>query len=43
MSCHEDKGIVAPFPPHVMFYGPYLTNAGLGSDGNRSRALLCSQ
>jgi hypothetical protein len=34
MSCHEDKGIVAPFPPHVMFYGPYLTNAGLGSDGN---------
>ncbi len=30
----EDKGIVAPFPPHVMFYGPYLTNADLGSDGN---------
>ena len=30
----EDKGIVAPFPPHVMFYGPYMTNADLGSDGN---------
>ena len=27
------KGIVAPFPPHVMFYGPYLTNADLGLDG----------
>jgi hypothetical protein len=30
----EEKGIVAPFPPHVMFYAPYLTNADLGSDGN---------
>ena len=28
------KGIVVPFPPHVMFYGPYLTNADLGSDGD---------
>jgi len=39
MLSHEnlspnEKGIVAPFPPHVMFYGPYLTNADLGSDGN---------
>jgi hypothetical protein len=31
-----EKGIVAPFPPHVMFYGPYLTNADLGSDGSPS-------
>ncbi len=31
---NEEKGIVAPFPPHVMFYGPYMTNADLGSDGN---------
>ena len=31
---NEDKGIVAHFPPHVMFYGPYMTNAELGSDGN---------
>jgi len=27
------KGIVVPFPPHVMFHGPYLTNADLGLDG----------
>src|SRR6202051_2574350 len=27
----DDKGVVAPFPPHVMFYAPYLTNADLGS------------
>lgn len=30
----NEKGSVAPFPPHVMFYGPYLTNADLGPDGN---------
>jgi len=30
----DDKGTVGPFPPHVMFYAPYLTNADLGSDGN---------
>jgi hypothetical protein len=29
----DDKGVLAPFPPHVMFYAPYLTNADLGSDG----------
>jgi hypothetical protein len=29
-----DKGVVQPFPPHVMFYAPYLTNAELGSDGD---------
>jgi hypothetical protein len=28
------KGIVAPYPPHVMFYAPYLTNADLGSEGD---------
>ena len=27
------KGEVVHFPPHVMFYAPYLTNADLGSDG----------
>lgn len=31
---NAEKGIVAPYPPHVMFYGPYMTNADLGSDGN---------
>ncbi|HMF95205.1 MAG TPA: hypothetical protein VKE96_12955 [Vicinamibacterales bacterium] len=30
----DEKEKVAPFPPHVMFYGPYVTNADLGSDGN---------
>jgi hypothetical protein len=29
----DDKGTVAHFPPHVMFYAPYLTNADLGSEG----------
>lgn len=36
VTIDEAKGIVAPFPPHVMFYGPYMTNADLGSDGNPS-------
>ena len=27
------KGEIVHFPPHVMFYAPYLTNAELGSDG----------
>ena len=27
------KGLVVPFPPHVMFYGTHLTNADLGVDG----------
>jgi hypothetical protein len=31
----NDKGIVVSFPPHVMFYAPYLTNADLGSDGQQ--------
>ena len=26
------KGTVGPFPPHVMFYAPYLSNADLGSE-----------
>jgi len=34
VTIDEVKGIVSPFPPHVMFYGPYMTNADLGSDGN---------
>ena len=39
----NEKGAVVPFPPHVMFYAPYLTNAdlgmertNLGPDGNPS-------
>ena len=30
----DEKGTIGHFPPHVMFYAPYLTNADLGSDGN---------
>jgi hypothetical protein len=30
----NEQGVVAPFPPHVMFYAPYLTNAELGADGD---------
>ena len=29
----DDKGVIAPFPPHVMFYAPFMTNADLGSEG----------
>jgi hypothetical protein len=25
-------GVIRPFPPHVMVYGPYMTNAELGVD-----------
>jgi hypothetical protein len=28
------RGVIEHFPPHVMFYAPYLTNADVGSDGN---------
>jgi hypothetical protein len=29
----DQKGNITRIPPHVMFYGPYVTNADLGSDG----------
>jgi hypothetical protein len=28
----NEKGVVVPYLPHVMIYGPYLTNANLGVD-----------
>jgi len=34
VAVDEDKGTSVPFPPHMMFYVPYLTNADLGSDGS---------
>ena len=41
----NEKGVVVPFPPHVMFYAPYLTNSevgvdrtDLGPDGNPNAA-----
>lgn len=30
----EERGIVAPFPPHLMFFAPYMSNADIGSDGS---------
>lgn len=29
----DDKGVIAPFPPHVMVYAPFMTNADIGSEG----------
>lgn len=29
----DDNGVIAPFPPHVMFYAPFMTNAEIGSEG----------
>jgi hypothetical protein len=26
----NEKGVVVPFPPHVMVYAPYVTNAEIG-------------
>jgi hypothetical protein len=28
----NQEGRVTPFPPHIMFYGPHLTNADIGVD-----------
>jgi hypothetical protein len=40
VTIDEEKGIAAPFPPHFMFYAPYLTNATFGSDGNPQSPLF---
>jgi hypothetical protein len=29
----DDHGVIAHFPPHVMFYAPFMTNADFGSEG----------
>jgi hypothetical protein len=29
----DDNGVIAPFPPHVMFYAPFMTNPEIGSQG----------
>jgi hypothetical protein len=31
----NEKGVIVPFPPHVMFYGTSLTNADIGVDKDR--------
>jgi hypothetical protein len=40
VTIDEEKGIAVPFPPHLMFYAPYLTNAALGSDGSPQSPLF---
>lgn len=35
-TVRDDKGNPVPFPPHLMFYAPYMTNADIGSDGERT-------
>jgi hypothetical protein len=34
VTVDEEKGIAVPFPPHLMFYAPGMTNADIGSDGS---------
>ncbi|HWX31752.1 MAG TPA: hypothetical protein VNZ53_30500 [Steroidobacteraceae bacterium] len=29
----DEKGVPVHFPPHLMFYAPFMTNADLGSEG----------
>jgi hypothetical protein len=36
----DDKGNSIPFPPHLMFYAPYLTNADIGSDGKSTSSVF---
>jgi hypothetical protein len=33
VTVDEEKGVAVPFPPHLMFYAPNMTNADIGSDG----------
>jgi hypothetical protein len=39
-TVRDDQGNVIPFPPHLMFYAPYLTNADIGSDGKFTSAVF---
>lgn len=34
VTVDEIAGIAVPFPPHLMFYAPEMTNADIGLDGN---------
>ena len=33
VTIDEEKGAVAPFPGHLMFYAPNMTSTDVGSDG----------
>lgn len=43
LTFDEEKGFVGPFPPHVMFYAPFVTNADLGSTVNHGPAFVAAQ
>src|SRR5262249_21300550 len=34
VTIDEEKGVAVPFPPHLLFYAPGMTNADIGSDGS---------
>jgi hypothetical protein len=40
VTIDEEKGLVAPFPGHLMFYAPNLTSHDLGSDGTPTSPLF---
>ncbi len=40
VTIDEEKGLTSPFPPHLMFYAPYLDNKALGSDGSPASPLF---
>jgi hypothetical protein len=40
VTIDDEKGIAAPFPPHLMFYAPNMTNAMWGSDGSPASPLF---
>jgi hypothetical protein len=33
VTIDEQKGLAAPFPPHLMFYAPNMASSDVGSDG----------
>jgi hypothetical protein len=40
ITVDEEKGVAVPFPPHLMFYAPGMTNADIGSDGSPASAVF---
>jgi len=40
VTIDEEKGVAVPFPPHLMFYAPGMTNADIGSDGSPGSAVF---
>ncbi len=40
VTIDDEKGVVAPFGPHLMFYAPNLTSADIGSDGTPTSAVF---